>query len=122
MPMVSPVNHYLERGISLKSEGRYEEAIAEFRQLLTEDPNACDGHHQLGLVYGFIGLFDESIEELKHAVILEPTRNDIRVDLALTYTMLGMNDEALLEFSEILRRDPNNKRALESIKFLSEPS
>ncbi|HLK57965.1 MAG TPA: tetratricopeptide repeat protein [Chthonomonadaceae bacterium] len=121
-PMVSQMNPLLERGISYKMEGRYEEAIAEFRQLLLEDPNSSDGHHQLGLVYGFTGMFDESIEELLHAVRLAPTRNEIRNDLALTYSMLSMIDEAKSEFEEVLRRDPNNKRALENMEFLSKPS
>ena len=121
-PMVSHMNPLLERGVSFKSEGRYDEAIAELRQLLQEDPNSCDGHYQLGLVFGFTGMFDESIEELLQAVRLAPARNDIRNDLALTYTMLGMYDEAKMEFEEVLRRDPNNKRALESMDFLSRPS
>lgn len=121
-PMGSHDNPHLERGIAFKIEGRYEEAITEFKLLLSEDPNSSDGHHQLGLVYGFIGLFDESLEELKHAVTLAPTRVDMRNDLALTYSMLGMYDEAKQEFEEVLRRDPSNKRALESIAFLTEPS
>lgn len=120
--MGSHANPYMERGIAFKVEGRYEEAITEFRHLVNEDPNSSDGHYQLGLVYGFTGLFDESIEELQHASTLAPTRVDIRLDLALTFTMLGMYEEAKLEFGEVLRREPNNKRALENMKFLAEPS
>jgi len=108
--------------LAFKIEGRYEEAVVEFEQLLAEDPNSSDGHYQLGLVQGFTGLFEESIDQLKHALTLSPTRIDIRIDLALTYTMLGMNDEAKEAFEEVLKRDPNNKRALESLSFLTEPS
>ena len=119
--MSSHVNGHLERGISLKTEGRYEEAVTVLRELLNNDPNSSDGHHQLGLVYGFTGMFDESLEELQHAVTLAPTRMDLRNDLALTYSMLGRYDEAKIEFEEVLRRDPSNKRALDSLKFFSEP-
>lgn len=115
-------NAFMERGLAFKVEGRYEEAVVEFEQLLEEDPNSCDGHYQLGLVHGFTGMFDESIEELHKASTLAPTRVEIRIDLALTYTMLGMNSEAKEEFEEVLRRDPNNKRALESLNFLTEPA
>lgn len=115
-------NSFMERGLAFKVEGRYEEAVVEFEQLLVEDPNCSDGHYQLGLVHGFTGMFDESIEELQRASVLAPTRIDIRIDLALTYTMLGMNVEAKSEFEEVLRREPNNKRALESLNFLSEPA
>jgi len=119
--MVSQSNPYLERGIAFKIDGRYEEAATELNQLLEEDPNSSDGHHQLGLVYGFIGDFDVSLEHLQRAVTLASSRIDMRTDLALTYSMLGMYDEAAREFKEVLARDPENKRALESLQFLSEP-
>ncbi len=119
--MVSQGNSQLDRGIAFKVEGRYEEAVTEIREFLEQDPNSADGHHQLGLVYGFIGLFDESIEELQKAVLLTPTRVDPRVDLALTFSMLGEYDKAKSEFEEVLRRDPANKRALDSLQFFSDP-
>ena len=119
--MVSQSNPYLERGIAFKIDGRYEEAASELAQLLNDDPNSSDGHHQLGLVQGFIGDFDVSMEHLQRAVTLAPARIDIRNDLALTYSMLGMYDEAATEFKEVLVREPDNKRALESLQFLTEP-
>ena len=119
--MGSHGNSNLDRGIALKVEGRYEEAVTEFQELLNQDPNSTDAHHQLGLVYGFIGLFDESIEELQKAVVLAPTRVEARVDLALTLSMLGEYDQAKSEFEEVLRRDPANKRALDSLQFFSDP-
>jgi len=111
----------IERGIAFKTEGRYDEAITEFQAVLSADANACDAHHQLGLVYGFVGMFDESIEELQHAITLDASRIDVRNDLALTFSMLGDYDKAKLEFEEVLRRDPTNKRALDSMVFFSEP-
>lgn len=120
--MSSSGNPFLDRGIAFKLEGHYDEAIAEFRQLLHEDPNACDGHYQLGLVHGFIGLFDESLEELQHAMMLDPTRIDVRIDLALTYSMLGRFPEAKMEFEEVLRRDPMNEKALKNLVYLNDPS
>ena len=119
--MGSQGNAYLERGIAFKIDGRYEEAATELTQLLSEDPNSSDGQHQLGLVYGFTGDFDESLVHLQRAVTLAPSRIDMRTDLALTYSMLGMYDEAATEFKEVLERDPENKRALQSLQFLSEP-
>ncbi len=119
--MGSPTNPYLERGIAFKIEARYEEAQAELTQLLAEDANSPEGHHQMGLVLGFIGEFDQSIEELERAVVLAPGRIDMRIDLAMTFAMLGMYEEAEREFTEVLQRDPENKRALENLKFIKEP-
>lgn len=119
--MTQPAHNYLERAISFKVDGRYDEAMAELTQFLAEEPNSCDGHHQLGLILGFIGEFDQSLEALHRSVNLAPARIDTRLDLALTYSMLGMYEEATVEFKEILARDPENKRALESLQFFSEP-
>ncbi len=109
----------IERGINHKIEGRYEEATQAFKEALLANPDSTDGHHQLGLVYGFTGLFDESLEELQIATKLSPDRVDIRVDLALTYSMLGMYEEAKAEFEEVLIQDPSNKRAIENLQFFN---
>ncbi len=42
------------------------------------------------------------------------------MDLALTYSMLAMYDEAKVEFEQVLVKDPTNRRALDSMKFLTE--
>lgn len=121
--MASQVTHPdLERGISYKVDGKYDEAIGEFRSLVADDPNCSDAHHQLGLVYGFTGMFDESLEALRRAVTLTPGRVDIRNDLALTYSMLGMYEEARMEFEEVLQREPNNEKALKNLQFFTDPS
>ena len=63
----------LARGIACKIEGRYDEAATEIKSVLLENPQYAEAHHQLGLVYGFVGLFDESVTELEEAVRLHPT-------------------------------------------------
>ncbi len=118
--MSSEQASYLQKGIDLKIEGRYDEAVTALTTFLTTDPDHPDGHHQMGLVYGFTGLFDESLEELQKASALAPERVDIRMDLALTYSMLAMYDEAKVEFEQVLVKDPTNRRALDSMKFLTE--
>lgn len=35
--------------------------------------------------------------------------------------MLGEYEQAKSEFEEVLRRDPTNKRALDSLQFFSDP-
>ena len=120
--MGSTGNTYLERAIALKVDGHYEEAVEALKRHIEADPNSSEGHYQLGLVYGYTGLFDESLEELKHSVMLDPSRLDFRNDLALTYSMTGMYDEAKSEFEEVLRREPNNEKALQNIVFFNEPA
>jgi tetratricopeptide (TPR) repeat protein len=112
------IEDHLHRGIALKSEGRYDEATAEFQSVLCVDCVHVEAHRQLGLVYGFSGLFDESIEELRKAVELDPENVAAHNDLALTYCMLGMMDEAKTEFEAVLSRDPGNETAVKNICYL----
>ena len=79
----------LERAVACKIEGRYDEATEELKAVLAERPDHAEAHHQLGLVYGFVGLFDESLSELEQATRIDPDNTLARNDLALTYTMLG---------------------------------
>lgn len=114
---MSPVEEHYDRGVSLKNQGNYEDAVAEFRVILGIDPTNAEAHRQLGLVYGFLGLFDESIVELQTAVELSNGDVDARNDLALTYAMLGMVEEAKTHFSAVLLADPENAVAKKNMTY-----
>ena len=98
--------------------GRYDEAASEMQAVLAERPDHAEARHQLGLVYGFIGLFDESLAELEAAVRLDPTATLTRNDLALTYTMLGHYDQAKEEFARVLDQDRENDIARRNLNYL----
>jgi Flp pilus assembly protein TadD len=110
-------NLHLERAIAHKVEGDYEAAIAELRQALIEEPNSAEAHHQLGLVFGFVGEFDDSLSSLKRAVDLRQDNVPVLNDLAKTYAMLGMYEEARAGFEEVLRLDPGNETARQNMMF-----
>ena len=118
--MSSQLNPALEQGIALRQKGDYDAAVSIIQSAHLEADQLPEMHRQLGLIYGFTGMFDESIEELAKASSLSPERNDIRNELALTYSMLGMNDEAKAEFEEVLRRDPEDEKALANIVFFQD--
>ncbi len=113
-----PLEERFNRGVHYKIEGQYDEAIAEFLEVLKEQPDHAEAHMHLGLVYGFIGLFEESLEELRRAVGLNPDSVEARLYLAKTYCMLGNFDEAKKEFLEVLRLDPGNAEAMKQMAFL----
>lgn len=108
----------LARGVACKIEGRYDEAASEIQAVLEQQSDNAEAHHQLGLVYGFIGLFDESIHHLEQGTHLDPENVLARNDLALTYTMLGRYEEAKAEFAGVLERDRQNDVALRNLNYL----
>jgi len=113
------IGEHYDRGIAFKAEGRYDEAIAEFKAILELDPSHSEAYRQLGLVYGFVGMFDESLESLTKAVELDSGNIGARNDLALTYAMLGMCDEAKAEFQAVLAVDPANDVARKNLVYFS---
>jgi Flp pilus assembly protein TadD len=108
----------LQQAIWYKTDGRYEEALIELKDLLERYPNDAEVHHQVGLILGYTGSFDQSLTELQRAADLADDDSVIRNDLALTYTMLGMYSEAKEQFAKVLERDRDNQIALRNLTYL----
>jgi Flp pilus assembly protein TadD len=106
-----------ERALGYKVDGRYEEALAELRAFLLDNPAHAEAQHQMGLILGFTGDFDPSLSALRKAVEIAPDNTLIRNDLALTYTMLGMYDEAKDQFAQVLATDRQNQTALRNLTY-----
>lgn len=108
----------LEQAIQHKIEGQYDEAVALLQDVLAEEPDLPEAHHQLGLVYVFTGLFDESTVELERAVALSPESIKFLIDLGKTHTMLGDYEKAVPIFQRVLEIDPFNDEARKNLDFL----
>ena len=111
------VEQRCDRATELKNQGQYEEAAAEFQQILTIAPGHARSHLGLGLVLCFVGRFEESLEELKRAVECDPDWVDGHLNLAKTYAMLGMYDEAKVEFNRVLELHPGHPEATKQLKY-----
>ena len=75
--------------------GWFEGAVALLQDVLAEEPDQAQAHHELGLVYGFTTRLEESLEELERAAALQPSSRAFRHDLGLTYAMVGEFDKAM---------------------------
>jgi tetratricopeptide (TPR) repeat protein len=80
----------LARGLSLAREGRYDEAIDQFRAHLTGHPGDAEGHLQLGRALLQRDMKRrrpplEAVEEMEAALKLDPSRAVIRLQLADIY-------------------------------------
>jgi tetratricopeptide (TPR) repeat protein len=109
-----------EQAMGLKNQGRYDEAMAQFKAVLAAKPDHAPAHLGLGLVYCFVGMFDESLEELKLAVQFEPQWVDAHLNLAKTFAMLGMYEEARVEFSQVLALHPGHPEAKKQLSYFDQ--
>lgn len=59
---------HFERGAAFHVEGRYEDAIARYRQAIANDPNCGPAYVNLGLVYLSMGQQDHAIQAFRGAI------------------------------------------------------
>jgi len=68
-------------GLSFAQLGRFEEAIAEFRDAVRLDPGSAMTHWHLGAALASGGARDEAVEHLRRSVQLDPDNRLARQDL-----------------------------------------
>jgi tetratricopeptide (TPR) repeat protein len=111
-----------DRAMELKNQGQYEEALAQFQEVIACQPSHARAHLGLGLVLCFVGRFDESLAELKTAVDCDPNWVDAHLNLAKTYAMLGMYDEARAGFNRVLELHPGHVEATKQLSYFEDLS
>lgn len=102
----------------------FEDAIEQYRQALTLDPNLVDAMVGMGNALVSLGqlkpadspeaaqAFAEAINYLEKAVALAPKRADIHALLARAFLAADRVDECLVEAEQAIRLDPSNVLAL----------
>ena len=61
-----------ERGLSYKSKGDFDRAIADFSEAIRFDPKYAEAYYLRGVVYGNKGDLDRAIADLNEAIRLDP--------------------------------------------------
>jgi len=59
-------------GLVYAEQGRYEEAINEYRQALEKDRNFVMAYNNLGLAFAGRGQLDAAIDEFRKALVNKP--------------------------------------------------
>jgi eukaryotic-like serine/threonine-protein kinase len=100
------VPFWINRGYSLHSLGRYDEAVACFNKALEISPDDAPAHGSLGIALQAKGDLDGAIAEYRTALRLQP-------DDAATHSNLGTAlrdkadlDEAIAEYRRAIRLQP----------------
>jgi tetratricopeptide (TPR) repeat protein len=89
-------NHFYS-GLDLYSEGKHEQAIAEYRKALEADPAYSDALHGLARIYQDLGRLDEAIEISQKLADLDPDDVLPHTSLSILYQKKGMIAEAEAE-------------------------
>ena len=98
-------------GIDLAAQGKFDEAIAEFREALRLEPDSAETHWNLGLALASRGAPEEAIAHLRRVVQLDPTNGQAHYDLASTLLEARQLEDAVDQFRAALRLMPNSVEA-----------
>jgi tetratricopeptide (TPR) repeat protein len=89
-------------GNALAEQGRFPEAIAQYREALRLVPDFDDPHYNLGNALAKTGQFQEAIEHYRAAVAVRPKDAAIRYALGEALRRLGRTGEAQGQYEEAL--------------------
>lgn len=113
-PDISKAHHYL--GNIYFMEKKYKEAFQEYSRALSIDPLISSLRHNIGLIYLKDGNYQKAIEAFQGELSLFPDSISTRLLLARTYFQIKNYDKAKEACYYILRKDPNNEKALELLR------
>jgi tetratricopeptide (TPR) repeat protein len=94
-------------GGAMATQGRLDEAIAEFRKAIELNPHYAMGHSNLGAALNRKGYSDEGIAQCRWALEIKPNDADAHYNLGIIYLDQGRLAEAIASFQEALRAKPD---------------
>ncbi|MFH0997135.1 MAG: tetratricopeptide repeat protein [Pseudomonadota bacterium] len=110
-PRAQPSNEmvllWLERGDAYVLSGNYEDAVKDFTQAITADPNYADAYYRRGHVLGRLGKHEQAIDDFTRAIELNPKNANAYADRGAAYGFLGQHAPAISDFTQAITLNPN---------------
>lgn len=114
-PPTSEANTTYRTGLGFLDEGRYPEAEAAFRKVITIEPQYARGIAGLAQVYLRRGQTDEAIRMVQEEADRHPARTDFEDALAETLLRAGRYDAAITEFQRAIDSTDKQSKVLPSL-------
>ncbi|HEX3315378.1 MAG TPA: tetratricopeptide repeat protein, partial [Gemmataceae bacterium] len=90
---------------------RYDDAVANFKRILEQNPNNVDALNDLAVAYLYLGRRDESRATYRRIIEIDPKHAAAHNGLGVELNDQGRFDEALVEYEKALAIEPNNAGA-----------
>ena len=102
---------HLYRGSELLQDNCVEQAKEELERALRLQPRDTEGQGLLGIVYFRLGMYPRAIGIYEELIRAWPNEITPRVNLALSYLKTGQAQLARDALEEVIRREPDHRRA-----------
>jgi tetratricopeptide (TPR) repeat protein len=99
------------RGEAYAKDGKYPEAIIEFKNVLQIDPNRADGHYQLAKAYLAQNDLPKGFWELRETARLDPSNYEAKLQYGQLARLAGELDEALKQADDVIAAQPDKAAA-----------
>ena len=106
--------HTTGRALLHKHKGEYDQAIADYTEIIRLNPGDYDACYNRGLIYDLKGDDDKAIADFTGAVRLKPDYAYAYNDRGWAYAKKGDDDKAIADFTEVIRLKPGYADAYNS--------
>lgn len=96
------------KGEEYYSQGKYKEAIDQFKQALSGNPADFMLNKQLGLSYLYSGAADQAISQFNAALLIKPGDTDTMINIGIAYSAAGRIQDAIDLYNQMLAGEPDN--------------
>src|SRR5688572_14008102 len=107
-------------GRSFEGQGRYEQAIAAYREALNRDPLKVDAYTGLGMALAAQQRYEDAIRQFQAAVVLAPDTAYLHNNLGYAYMLAGQYGEAVKALEDAQRLDGSHERTNENLRAAKE--
>ena len=99
---MADVHELYDQADQLKVEGKLEEAVAKYGEILAEDPNYALAHAALAVVCGRLGQHDSAIEHARRVCEIAPEDPFSHTQLSVIYqrAYAGTNNQQYIQDAE----------------------
>src|SRR3989440_1209630 len=109
-------------GLAYLRSQQFAQAETAFSKIVALAPDQALGYANLGLVHLRVGRYDAAGRDIRRAAALDTASDDIALTLAKVYELTGRTAEARREVDRVLRRGPDDLRALYELAALEPAS
>ncbi len=101
--------HY-KRGLSLRTLGSYDQALAAFDAAIAIDPGYAEAHNCRGIMLAGLQRPNEALGSFGNALALKPDYAECHNNLGIVLQDLGHPDDAIASFDKAIALKPDNAR------------
>jgi tetratricopeptide (TPR) repeat protein len=108
----------LNKGDAFYAEGKYGEALEEYKRLLTEHEDLSELYDKIGLCYYRLNDYDNAIEYFKKMLEKAPQSQDTLINLSAIYFERGNLEEGMKYFRQLDEKSLNDPSLFFNIGIL----